>query len=209
MNIIDISWPISPMITAYKNKKTVSVTPTKVFAHDHVRESLVTLGTHTGTHLDTPAHFLEHGTTTEHINLNQLIGPCTVIDFTHVTDMITASDFEKIPLPQHHIVLLKTHNSNHGPEDPFDPNFIYLSASGAQWLVDHQAKAVGIDYLGIERNQPRHETHTLLLSNNMLIIEGLRLGEVIAGNYMFYCLPLALQGLESAPARAILMKNKH
>ncbi len=66
---------------------------------------------------------------------------------------------------------------------------------------------MGIDYLGIERNQPGHDTHRALLSSGVAIIEGLRLADIAAGKrYYFMCLPLRIVGFEAAPARAILLK---
>ena len=82
-----------------------------------------------------------------------------------------------------------------------------MTASGAEHLADLGVKAVGIDYLGIERNQPDHATHTTLLENEVAIIEGLRLEHVEPGVYFLCCFPLAVQGLESAPARAVLMQD--
>lgn len=84
---------------------------------------------------------------------------------------------------------------------------------------------MGIDYLGIERDQPDHISHKVpelddasscvkakfmrsqtLLGSNIPIIEGLRLAHVEAEReYHFVCLPLAIRGLEAAPARAVLI----
>ena len=69
-------------------------------------------------------------------------------------------------------------------------------------------KAVGIDYLGIERNQPDHETHTILMKHEIGIIEGLRLSHVEPQRYFFLCLSLPVVGLEAAPARAILVHQQ-
>jgi len=207
MTILDISWPLSEQTTAYKNKKTLQFQATKQFAHDGVRETLITLSSHTGTHIDAPSHFIESGATTTDISLSALCGPCHVIDMTHVTDCIRAHHIEKSSLPQKSRILFKTRNSSHAPTDPFDTEFIYLHADAAALLVKYQTIAIGIDYLGIERNQPGHETHTTLLKNKIALIEGLRLNHITAGPYQLFCLPLALQGLDGAPARVILIKS--
>lgn len=65
-------------------------------------------------------------------------------------------------------------------------------------------RGVGIDSLGIERSQPEHETHKVLLGNNIIIIEGLRLQDIDEGVYMMYALPLKIVGGDGAPARVIL-----
>jgi arylformamidase len=204
-SIIDISWPISPTMTAYKNKQTVVFTPIKTFETDKARESLISMSTHAGTHVDAPYHFLQQGITIDNFDLNSLVGPCKVIDLSHCDEKITAADLEKQSINQGDRILLKTKNSKNEASAPFNPNFVYLAADAAQYLASKKILTVGIDYLGIERAQPNHETHRVLFENNITIIEGLRLDHVQAGTYFLCCLPLKLQGLDAAPARAILL----
>lgn len=205
VGVIDISWPVSPQMTAYKDKKVVAFEQTKIFERDHARESRMMLGAHSGTHIDAPAHFLENGVTIDQLPLTAFNGPCRVLDLSVVAEYISAEDLIPYKINPGEIILLKTSNSSASPLQPFNPNFIYLSASAAQHLADAQIKAVGIDYLGIERNQPDHATHTTLMQYNVVIIEGLRLAQVPEGRYQLVCLPLAVVGLEAAPARAVLI----
>ncbi len=206
-NIIDISWPISQDMTTYKNSKPVDFIYEKNFRIHPVRDTKITLNSHTGTHIDAPSHFLEEGETVEKIALENLVGPCRVLDFTHIQDKITDLDFESSEIREHEIILLKTKNSFLGVTAPFNQAFVYLDKMAAQLLALKKIKTVGIDYLGIEREQPSHETHCVLFKNKITIIEGLRLANVEAGNYFLCCLPLAIQGLEAAPARAILIRQ--
>ena len=98
MKIIDISWPLTKTSTTYKNANNVFLEKIKLFEKNSVRESQLNISSHTGTHIDSPAHFLENGHTTEKINLESLIGPCTVFDFTNITEKITAHDLQKIKI---------------------------------------------------------------------------------------------------------------
>lgn len=204
MNIIDISWPITPDITEYKDRTTVQLQQIKQYNTDGVRETMLCLHNHTGTHIDAPSHFTEHGGTSETISLSALVGPCRVLDLTDVTDCITKQDLQKHNIKTGERILLKTKNSNLASTAPFDYNFVYVGKEAAQYLADQKIVSVGIDYLGIERNQPGHETHKLLLQNNIPIIEGLRLADVQPGTYQLYCLPLNIPGIDGVPARAIL-----
>jgi len=206
MQIIDISWPISISMTEYKNRDSVKILPVKEFEKDQVREKLITIHSHTGTHIDAPSHFLEKGKTANQIDLNKLIGKCKVLDFSNVEEKITKQDLEKHEINKDNIILLKTKNSELSPTEKFNTNFVYLDKNGAEYLAQKGIKSVGIDYLGIERHQPEHETHKTLLENEIIVIEGLRLKNVTAGNYAFYCLPLPLPNFDAALARAILIK---
>lgn len=209
MNIIDISWPVAENVTEYKDRITVSFPQVKTFERDGARESVMTMNVHTGTHVDAPAHFIKDGATIEATSLTSLVGPCIVLDCTKVKDGITDAHLTVAAelLEKGDIVLLKTRNSEHAATAPFNPNFVFLAASGAHFLLNHGAKAVGIDYLGIERNQPDHATHATLLGNGIPIIEGLRLAEVKPGRYNAVIAPLLLPGCEAAPARAFLVSE--
>lgn len=208
MKIIDISWPITTSMTSYKNSKPITIIAHKNFVEHGVRDSGITLNSHTGTHVDAPAHFLEHGESIHQMPLTTMIGICRILDVTHVDTKITAEDLMPYNIQAGEIILLKTKNSLLSPEALFDTNFVYLATSGARWLADQKIKAIGIDYLGIEREQPDHETHCILFEQKITIIEGLRLkGVIMKDTYVLLCLPLALEGLEAAPARAILIPH--
>lgn len=205
--IIDISWPITPDITEYKDRKTVKLERIKTYAADGVRETMICLHNHTGTHIDAPSHFTEHGGSSETVELAKLIGPCRVLDLTHVTDKITKADLEQHAIKAGERILLKTNNSVLAFTAPFEGNFIYVTGDAAQHLADTKIACVGIDYLGIERSQPGHETHKLLLQRGVVIIEGLRLAHVAPGQYQLYCLPLNIPGIDGVPCRAVLISK--
>ncbi len=203
--IIDISWPVTPDMTAYKDKKEVAFKHVATFQQDRYRKSTITLSAHAGTHVDAPSHFVEQGVTIDQVELAQLMGPCVVLDMTQWSEKITAGDLEKHDIKKDAIVLLKTKNSFFSATAPFDPNFVYIDLTAAQYLADKQIKAIGIDYIGIEHHQPGHETHEIFFKNGVAIIEGLRLEDVEQGKYFFCCLPLKVIGLDGTPARAILL----
>jgi arylformamidase len=209
MKIIDISWPISTVTTGYKDKKVVTFEATKQFEKDGARETTLCVSSHTGTHIDAPSHFLKDGLTIDALSLDRFIGPCIVIDCTDVSEYIADTALQNKSIKQGDIVLFKTANSLISPTDSFSPHFIYVHHSAARYLAEKKVKAVGIDYLGIERSQSGHPTHTILMHSDVIIIEGLRLQQVNPGNYFFVCLPLYTIGLEAAPARAILMTGIH
>ena len=209
MKIIDISMEIHPDMTVYKNreeKKPEFISTRSIEDGGKANESRICLDSHTGTHIDAFRHFLKDGETTSEIPLERFTGSCRVLDFTFVEDCITEEHLASKEIQEGDIVLLKTINSFWDKTD-FDFNFVYLKKTGAEFLADKKIKAVGIDALGIERDQPEAETHKTLLSNGIPIIEGLCLGEADEGSYILFCLPLKLKGLDGAPARAALVKS--
>lgn len=205
MQIIDISWSISNQMVTYKNKQDVLISQVKDFATTGVREAKLSCGLHTGTHVDAPAHFLPDGANLDQFSLDQLVGICEVFDLTHVENCITKQNLEQLDFNGCQIAIFKTKNSASAQTGAFDSEFIYLDASAAQYLATKNFTAIGIDGLGVERNQPDHATHKFLLQAGILIIEGLRLAHVRPGRYQLVCLPLKIAGVDSAPARAILI----
>jgi arylformamidase len=106
-------------------------------------------------------------------------------------------------------VLFKTRNSSfwNNPAHEFRADFTYLDVAAAKRLLESGIKLVGVDYISVEKfNSPDHETHHLLLQNDVVILEGLDLREVAAGLYELICLPLKIAGGlgDGAPARTVL-----
>lgn len=205
--VIDISWPLTKKATSYRNRSLFNLSKSKTFQRDHKRETKITLSSHSGTHIDAQSHFLENGKTIDQYDLHKLVGNCRVLDFTKLKKRITATDLKPHKIKKNEIILLKTHNSFHTETDQFDEQFVYLSPSGATYLKEKKVKAVGIDYLGIERGDIHHNTHRTLLKAEIPIIEGLRLAMADTKKYYFVCLPLAIQDIDAAPARAILIEK--
>lgn len=206
MKIIDISMPIRPGMPVYKNnpQKQPVIEIIQDFGHGSARESRVHLDAHVGTHLDAPLHMVQDGTAIGNLDLYKLIGQCTVFDLSQVIDAIGEAELVNLPIDPGDFVLLKTKNSF---EKEFNHRFVYLSEAGANFLVKKQVRGVGIDALGIERDQPAHPTHQILFENGVVILEGLRLEEARPGNYLLVALPIKLMDIEAAPARAVLINT--
>jgi len=164
-------------------------------------------GVHVGTHIDAPLHFLADGAPVDAIPLEQLIGPAEVISLTHV-NAITAEVLTQAAIPADaQRLLFKTRNASLWREPAFRRDYVAITPDGAEWLVTHGVRVVGIDYLSVAPFEDPVPTHRILLSAGVVLIEGLYLNEVPPGRYTLYCLPLRLQGAEGAPARAILVKE--
>lgn len=203
MKIIDISMAIDENMPVYKNKeeKKPKITVSSDFSTGSVYESGLYMNLHTGTHIDMPLHMTPDGATSDNLDISKFITPCIVLDLSHVSDKISGVHLQEKKIPHNTFILLKTKNSY---TSGFDPGFIYLDASGANYLKDLHATGVGIDALGIERSQSGHETHKILFQHRIPIIEGLRLSEVSEGMYKMIALPLKINKVEALPARVIL-----
>jgi arylformamidase len=203
--IYDISMPISADMPVYKGKasKRPSIRVESDFSTGSAYESKLEMNLHTGTHLDRTLHMMPGGNTIDTLSLEQVITECKVIDLTEVTEKISSEDLRGKNITAGDFLLLKTKNSF---EDILESNFIYLDKTGAEFLAEKKIKGVGIDALGIERNQPDHETHLQLMKSGIHILEGLRLNEAEEGDYLLFAAPINIIGTEAAPVRAILIR---
>jgi len=206
MKIYDISMPIVEGMPVYKNKeeKKPRIRVVQDFDTATARESRIDMDVHTGTHVDSPLHMLPDGGTMETIPLERLVGPCRVLDLTHVEGGIAKAHLEKWDIQAGESLLFKTRNSF---QDEFDFEFVYLAEDGAHHLAEKGVRLVGIDALGIERSQPGHPTHKTLFRADVIIMEGLRLKEVPEGRYFMVAAPIKLVNTEAAPARVLLLEG--
>jgi arylformamidase len=205
VKVYDVSMAVHPGMQVWKNRdaKRPVFTIERDFNPDGSggRETRVAMDMHTGTHIDAPLHFIKDGITIEQVSLSSLVRPVKVLDLTGVAKQITKADLIGFDIEADDFLLLKTRNSN---TEDFDFEFVFVDRTGAEYLVSKQIAGVGIDSLGIERDQEDHATHKQLLSSGIIIIEGLRLKEVPDGEYFMVAAPLKLQNVEAAPARVLL-----
>ncbi|MBI4498320.1 MAG: cyclase family protein [Chloroflexi bacterium] len=210
MKIHDISVPISAELPVYPGDAGVSLTPVARMAQGAVADvSLLSLGTHTGTHVDPPGHFLPGGATVDALPLEVLIGPAWVADARGLPT-ITRPVVEQLDIPVGaQRVLFRTDNSELWERREFVKDFVYLEGDAARWLVERGVRLVGIDYLSVERfGFDRPEAHLTLLGAGVVILEGLDLRAVRQGPYTLLALPLKIQGGDGAPARVVLLEGE-
>jgi arylformamidase len=205
--LLDVSVPLTAGMPAFPGNPEFELQPVKRIAEGGSSNvSRLVMGTHTGTHVDAPRHFIDDGSAVEALPLNLLLGRVRVIEITH-RGGIGADDLAAAGLREDLRVLLKTPNSALWNSGTFHDDYAHVSETGARYLVDQGVKVVGIDYLSIEQfRKPGAPAHRLLLSNGVIIIEGLNLAEVEPGMYEMYCLPLPVTGGDGAPARVVLKR---
>ena len=205
MEIIDISLPLSEETPTYKGRKEKKPRLERIRTLSQgANETRLTLETHTGTHVDAPLHMLSPANSIDQLPLSSFLGPALVVEIRGVEAIAAEhlSPFQQFLSPRQFLIL-KTDNSF---SDLSRENFVYLTVSGASYLAQQGAKGVGIDSLGIERDQPGHPTPHLLLEKGILIFEGLYLREVEPGFYYFLSFPLKIKEGDGSPTRAVLFR---
>lgn len=205
--IIDISRPIFSGMPIYPRNPPVEIAPAKSISRgDSSNVSLLTLGSHTGTHVDAPLHMADGGTGVDEVSLDALIGPAIVVDIPESVRAIGVDELERA-IGTHVRVLLRSRNSaRFAATGAFEDDFTYLAPDGAALLVERGVVFVGIDALSVEQyHAGHHRSHDILLRAGVAVAEGLALEHVAPGEYEVVCLPLRIRGCDGAPARVVLI----
>lgn len=203
MKFYDVTAEVYEGMPVYKNKEEKQP-KFQTVTNGHVTETRLSLDLHTGTHVDAPLHMMNDGETMETIPLERLVRPVKLFDLTHVNDGITKEDIVDLPIEKGDFVLFKTSNSF---DEEFNFEFIYVKEDAARYLAEKGIDGVGIDSLGIERAQEGHPTHRTLFQNDIIVMEGLRLKDVEAGEYFMVAAPLKVIGTDASPARVLLFEQ--
>ena len=207
--IWDISVPVRHGGLVYPGNPPISITPVQsIAAGNTANVSRIDLGSHTATHVDAPLHFIDGAAGVDALPLDVLIGPARLIGFGDDVLAVGEAELRRHDLSGVTRVLIKTRNSAWlaSGSAEFHPDFTHVTPDGAEYLVSLGVRLVGVDYLSVEQfRSPHHRTHRTLLSNGVVIVEGLMLSDPPAGDYELYCLPMLLAGVDGAPARAVVI----
>ena len=171
----------------------------------------IVMGSHTGTHLDAPRHFIQGGTGIDQIPVDRLIGEAYVADLSRTPIGSGIMSRDLLPklegkIQQDDIVVCYTGCSERWGDDSINHNYTYLTQDAAEYLVSKKVRAVGIDFLSVEKfNAPEPIAHKTLLGNGIFIIESLSnvLKQFLGKRILMVCLPIKLEAGDGAPARVV------
>jgi len=203
--IIDITLPLQEGIICYPGDAPFGSEAICTIARSGCNMRKLTLGTHTGTHIDAPLHFLEGGNGVDELPLDRFMGMVQVVKVEG--DRIEREFLQELELAQVRKILFKTRNSLLLEEGEFHKDYVYLTLEGAEYITKMGMDLVGIDYLSIERfGAPEFAVHKTLLENGVSILEGINLRGVNPGTYFLIALPLRIKGADGSPLRAVLLE---
>jgi arylformamidase len=202
--VYDVTVPLVPGLPVYPGDPPFEIEPLQRLGSAPFSLSRMSLATHTGTHVDAPAHFLPGGATIDSLPLEILLGKARVVEIP-ARERIDRADLELRDLRDDLRILLKTRMSGQMLKPDFQEDHLYLSGDAAAYLAQAGLKLVGFDYLSVDRyGAPDYPAHHALLEAGVVIVEGLDLSEVEPGEYDMACLPLRVADGDGAPARVIL-----
>jgi len=203
MALHDVSIPIRPGMVIYRDNPGLEIERASSLATGAgANISKLTMGVHTGTHIDGPLHFFDDGAGADSLPLEAMLGSVVVVDLPGIgLGPIDEAALRAASIPAGtERLLLKTPNSELWASDEFTHDFARLDGSGAGYVLDLGIRLVGIDYLSIGDS----DAHHALLGSGVVALEGLDLRGIEPGAYELLCLPIRLLDTDGAPARVVL-----
>ena len=158
---------------------------------------------HSGTHADAPLHYSNEGVASADSPLDAYLGPCVVADVRHAGKRVEVEDCDWSAIEGQERVIFRTYDSF--PHDAWDENFKAIAPEVIARLRDAGARLIGVDTPSLDpQTSKTMDAHHEVLRGDMRILEGLVLDNVAAGRYELIALPLAIEGADASPVRAIL-----
>ncbi len=200
----DITLPLGATFPSYPGDPAVKI--------EELREGIITISkiacsSHSGTHMDSPYHINRSGMAAYDVPFGRLIGTAKVFDMGNIL-VIDEQDIKGLDLLKGDTVLFKTRNSKILLCPEYVKDHCYLTRDAACLLSKIGVSAVGIDYFSVDAfDDATLPAHHELLSNNILLFEGLNLNNVESGAYEFIALPLLTTAKDAAPMRMVLIRE--
>jgi len=208
---VDLTQELANGMPIYPGNPVPSFKNYETLARNGVNLMSLTLGSHTGTHTDAPRHFIRNGIGVDQIPPKKLVGEAYVADISSkpMGSGITSSDLKSKlegSIGADDMVICYTGCSEHWGEKRVNSNYTYLTEDAAEYLVSKQVRAVGIDFLSVEKfKAPAPVAHKALLGNGIFIIESLSsaVKQFLGRRVLLICLPIKLRNGDAAPSRVI------
>ncbi|MBL7006637.1 MAG: cyclase family protein [Spirochaetia bacterium] len=219
MKITDLTHLVHPDMPVFPGTEQPLFEKGTTFENDGFIETKITLYSHTGTHIDAPAHLLSDGLSLDDLPIEHFIGKAVILDFSQAEGVGGGFGGTRIGVDRlkHYeekignaeFILLKTGWEHYWGDAEYFENFPFLSEESAEWLSTFTLKGVGIDAISIDAmNSDSFNVHKIFLQKNILIIENLCNFASIGEEYFILSiLPLKNRKADGSPVRAITIEG--
>lgn len=208
MKILDFTHTISEEMPVYPGTEPPKLQEANTYKKDGFKESLMTMYSHTGTHMDPPAHLYAHRTTLDKMPVSQFVGKALVVDCTDLKDgeRINMERINSMLADKADFLLFYMGWDKRWGTDAYFGDYPYISEEVAQYLIGSKKKGRGLDVIGVDPIADENLTiHKKLFQDaEIVVIENLsNLGKAGDGLFLFCALPIKYKNSDGAPIRAI------
>ncbi|MBU0926984.1 MAG: cyclase family protein [Spirochaetes bacterium] len=212
MEVIDLTQTISPDMPVYPGTERPRLSQATTIERDGFAEKLLTMYSHTGTHIDAPGHILPGGATLDRFDAGKFVGAGLVVDLAGrtgpgIAGVVGMAELEPYAggIPEADFVLFRTGWSSRWGSEGYFSGFPVLSPEAARWLCGLGLSGVGYDCISADPvGSDGLPIHRILLGGGLVIVENLRgLDALVGRSFVFSCLPLAIEDADGSPVRAV------
>ncbi|MEW8993739.1 cyclase family protein [Clostridium sp.] len=212
MKIIDLTHIIDENMPVFPGTKPPILNRKYTIEEHGFREAEITMFSHTGTHIDAPAHMLMNGATLDELPVEKFIGKAMVINLGSLSNKtIELKDIvsykEKIKAVD--FVIIRSDWDKYWGSEDYYKDFPALSDEAAKWISEFNLKGIGIDAISIDSMASKNfNVHNILLNRGMIIIENLtNLSAIEKKFFILSVLPLKSKLADGSPVRAIAIES--
>jgi kynurenine formamidase len=212
MKVIDLTHTISEDMPVFPGTEPPKLAPANTYEKDGFKETLMTMYSHTGTHMDPPAHIFLGRTTLDAFPAEQFVGKAVVIDCTDVPagGKITMSHIERFRdrADAADFLIFNTGWGKYWGKDEYFGDFPVIDDEVTDYIMAEGKKGIGVDVISIDPVADEDLTthHKLFKDNEIVVIENLKDPGRLGGSlFTFIALPLKHLDGDGSPIRAIAL----
>jgi arylformamidase len=204
--LIDLTHSIEAGMPVFPGTEPPVLDQANTIARDGFAEKKLSMYSHTGTHMDAPAHMLDGGKTLDAFDVASFYGHATLIDVrsigqSHLGVDIISRHAEQLKRSQ--ILILRTGWAERWGREDYFMDFPALSEEAARLVIRYGIKGIGIDAISIDRMGVEFPVHHILFEAGVFVVENLTNLDRVGQEFTFICLPLKILNADGAPVRAV------
>ena len=214
MKITDLTHILHSGMPVYPGTEQPIFQKANTLEEDGFQEAKITMYSHTGTHIDSPAHMLQDRPYLDDFEIDKFIGKAMILDFS--TIKVTSIDVDRLRTYEEKIrnvefVIIKTGWSSYWGDKKYYEDFPFLSEESATWLSEFTLKGIGIDAISVDDiNTSTFPVHKIFLSKDVLVIENLTNLDSINDEYfLLSIMPLKNKEADGSPVRAFSIEGEN
>lgn len=208
MALTDLTHPILEGMPVFPGEKGPSIRHLATIAGNGYRVKWLELGSHTGTHMDAPAHLLPEGKTLDQFPVSHFSGKAVIVSILSGVRMIEVSLLEKYEkeIRSSSFLLIHTGWSSYWGREQYFQDFPVLSEEAAHWLAGAKLHGIGLDTISADPvDSALLPIHHIILGAGLVIIENLNFPRnFLAESGIFHCFPLKITEADGSPVRAVI-----
>ena len=207
MKPVDLTHPITPSMPVYPGTEPPVFSAGCSIEEVGFLEKKITFYSHTGTHIDAPAHLIKGHNTLDMLAIDHFYGPALMLNFDHfVTQTIGVKDLEPYQdqIKKVQFLLVCTGWSRYWGTEKYFSDYPVLSIEAANRLTSFGLKGFGLDTVSADSADSKdYPIHKTLLQKNTIIIENLVNLDRLPNQFEFSCFPLSFEDADGSPVRAV------